>query len=105
MIDEKIWDRLSFMEQLSNIDGEVERLLDDHTRYVFGISEQENSESYLDKINTLLKLTFNDPKNVDLRKYSKEFYDEVDEIKRFLSGEVDDDYIRRYWKQYTDAIS
>ena len=105
MIDNMIWNRLSFMEKLSNIDGEVERLLDDYSRYKSGLSHQEHFEEYLERIKNLITLTFDDQKNSELKKFSKEFYDEVEEINRFLNGEVDADYIRRYWKQYTDAIS
>ena len=31
--------------------------------------------------------------------------DEVEEIKRYLNGEIDADYIKRYWGQYTNALS
>ena len=72
MIDNRIWNRLSFMEQLSNIDGEVERLLDDYSRYNSGLSQQEHFEEYLDKINNLITLTFDDQKNSGLKKFSKE---------------------------------
>jgi len=30
---------------------------------------------------------------------------EMDEIRHYLNGERDADYILRYWRQYTDAIS
>ena len=33
---QKSWNKLTFFEQLSNIDGEVKRLVDDHEDYLRG---------------------------------------------------------------------
>ena len=35
---QKNWNRLSFFEQLSNVDGEVRRLVEAHNKYINGIS-------------------------------------------------------------------
>ena len=47
-------------------------------------------------------MTYTDPKNF---RRERELLEEENEILRWYNGEVDDDYIMRYWKQYTDAIS
>lgn len=102
---QKNWNRLSFFEQLSNVDGEVRRLVEAHNKYINGISSVDYSNQYLDKVKKLINMTMFDPKNVEKGYRYIELNDEVDELKRFINNEVTDEYILSYWDEYTKAIS
>ncbi len=96
------WSVLDIKEQLSNIHGEVKRLVRARNNYVNGISKEDFTASYMKKIHDLIIMTCDDPKN---SRRKEELIDEENEIHRWLDGEVDDEYILRYWQQYTNAIS
>ena len=96
------WNKLDIKEQLSNIHGEVTRLVRARNNYRSGRSNEDYTDSYIKKIDNLIFMTCIDPKNF---RRERELLEEEHEIKRWYDGEVDDDYILRYWKQYTDAIS
>ena len=100
-----IWSRLSFFEHLSNIDGEVSRLIDDHERFCRGEIENDHALDYVKKIVKLIEYTFDDPKNKDKLIVEKELNDEVNEIIKYLNGDYTAEYISGYWNQYTRAIS
>lgn len=102
---QKTWNRLSFFEQLSNIDGDVKRLVETHENYIAGKSPEDYAQKYLENIIKLVKMIMLDPKNTVKGYRSIEFYDEIDEIKRYISGEVEGKYILSYWNEYTKAIS
>ena len=99
------WEKLTFFEQLSNIDGDVERLIRAHNRYLEGKTEVDQAYFYLDNIKKMIHVTFLDPKNIPFGYRAVELMDEADEIRKYLEGEYSEDYIRRYWNQYTRAIS
>lgn len=101
----KIWNSMTFFEQLSNIDGEVSRLVYDHERYKNKDIDADHSMDYIKNIMNLIKLTFEDPKNRDKTVIETELDDEVTEIIRYLNGDYPPEYITGYWHQYTDAIS
>ena len=96
------WNKLDIKEQLSNVDGEVRRLVRARNNYKNGTTKEDCTMSYVNKIGNLIRLTCEDPKN---SKRKDELIAEENEIGRWLNGEVDDDYILRYWAQYTNAIS
>lgn len=96
------WNELTRLEQLSNIDGDVIRFIDAHERFCSGQVKKDYMDFYLDKICKFVQKTVEDPKNLGIE---KELWDEVDEIRRYQRGEVDKEYILRYWNQYTEAIS
>ncbi|MCR5402802.1 MAG: hypothetical protein K6E91_03165 [Butyrivibrio sp.] len=96
------WNKLDINEQLSNIDGEVRRLVRARNNYRKGVAKEDHTLSYMNKIGELIRLTCEDPKNA---RRKEELIAEENEIGRWLNDEVDDDYILRYWAQYTDAIS
>ena len=100
-----IWNTMTLFEQLSNIDGEVNRLIDTHERYVSGKTENDASPGYIGNIIKLIEMTFDDPKNQDKKIIEKELFDETNEIIKYLNGDYPAEYIRRYWNQFTDAIS
>ncbi len=102
-MNQEIWNNLSFFEQLSNIDGDVERLIRAHEKFINHEVDKDNGLFYLENINKLIRLTFLDPKNESKSYRAKELYDEVEEIKKYLNGEYTSDYIRSYWNQYTNA--
>ena len=99
------WEKLTFFEQLSNMDGDVERLIRAHHKYLEGKSDTDRGYEYLYHIKKLITLTFMDPKNAQKGYCAIELMDEVDELRKYLEGEYPDDYIRRYWNAYTRAIS
>lgn len=101
-MDSVRWNKLDIKEQMSNIHGEVKRLVRAKNNYKSGISSEDYSQSYISKIHDLIELTCSDPKNF---KRQAELREEEGEINRWLGGEVDDKYILRYWEQYTNAIS
>ena len=101
MTEEK-WYSLDIKEQLSNVHGEVERMVRSRNNYMTGKSESDYTVSYMNKIHKLIAMTCSDPKNVRRR---AELIDEENEMRRWMTGEVDDTYILRYWEQYTRAIS
>lgn len=98
----EIWFSLTLKEQLSNIHGEVTRLIRARNNYLSGKSSQDYSESYLKKIHDLIEITCEDPKN---KRRQPELSAEENELRAWMNQEVDDDYILRYWEQYTKAIS
>lgn len=104
-MDKENWDKLTFFEQLSNIDGDVERLIRAHNRYKEGKTDSDQGFFYLENIERLTGLIFEDPKNKEKGYREKEIRDEIDELKGYLNDEYTDDYVRRYWKAYTRAIS
>ena len=99
------WNRLSLFEQLSNIDGEVKRLVEAHEAFVSGNSQTDHSDFYIEKIDRLIRMTVFDPKNSSKGYRELELMDELNEIKDYLAGKESADYIMRYWNQYTNAIS
>ncbi len=99
------WNSLSFFEQLSNIDGDVERLIRAHEKFENKSSEKDNGFFYLENIRKLIQLTFFDPKNAERGYRAIELYDEAEALEKYLNGEFSADYIRRYWNQYTKALS
>jgi len=99
------WNSLSFFEQLSNIDGDVARLIRAHEKYINHESETDNGYFYLDNIRKLLSLTFFDPKNKDKGYRAIELMDELAQIEEYLNGRYDADYIKRYWNQYTKGVN
>jgi len=100
-----MWNELTLFEQLSNIDGDVERLISSHEKYKKGESEKDNALFYLERIKKLVKMIILDSKNSSRGYMAVELYDEIDEIEKYISGEYSADYIRNYWNQYTKAIS
>ncbi len=102
---QKIWNRLSFFEQLSNVDGEVRRLVQVHENYKSGNCTEDYSTQYLEKIIKLIRMTMLDPKNTVKGYRFIELNDEIEEIKRYINDEVSDSYILSYWDEYTKAIS
>ena len=101
---QEIWNKLSFFEQLSNIDGEINRLIESHEASLADLSKKDYSDFYIDRILKLINMTFDDPKNKNKRICSKELIDEVCEIRRYTKGEVSSNYVKDYWKQYTEAL-
>ena len=99
------WDGLTFFEQMSNIDGDVNRLIRAHEKYVNGESETDNGYFYLENIKKLVRMILLAPENANKGYRAIELFDEVDELRRYLEGEYDDKYILGYWNQYTKAIS
>ncbi|MCR5790195.1 MAG: hypothetical protein K6G83_09950 [Lachnospiraceae bacterium] len=99
------WNSLSFFEQLSNIDGDVERLNHAHEKYINKASEKDNGYFYLDKIKKMIKMILFDPKNSARGYRAIELYDEAEEPRKYLEGEYSADYIRSYWNSYTKALS
>lgn len=102
---QKTWNRLSLFEQLSNVDGDVKRLVETHENYINGNSQDDFSQRYLENIIRLLRMTMLDPKNSVKGYRYVELFDEVEEIRRYLSGDASGEYILNYWNEYTNAIS
>ena len=96
------WNELSLFEQLSNVAGEVHRMIDTRNAYLHGGAKKDYSEFYFNKVKELVDRTIRDPKN---QGREKELLDEIHEIERYRAGEEADTYILRYWDQYTRAIS
>lgn len=69
----ELWNKLTFFEQLSNIDGEVNRLIKSRSRYLSGQTNKDNSAQYLPKISNLIRLTFEDTKNKQYKLRKKNF--------------------------------
>ena len=67
-----------------------------------GKSSQDYSDIYLKKVHDLIDITCSDPQNT---RRHPELFAEEDELLSWMNREVDDDYILRYWEQYTRAIS
>ncbi len=99
------WNSLSFFEQLSNIEGDVERLIRGNEKYENKTWDIDNGYFYLDRIKQMIKLTFFDPKNISKGYRAIELYDEAEELRKYLEGEYSADYIRSYWCPYTKALS
>ena len=96
------WNSLSLFEQMSNIGGEVDRLIYSKKNYDSGTVDKNYVNSYFKKIADLIYYTISDPKNA---KRGRELLDELYEVERYTMGEVDEQYISSYWNQYTEAIS
>ena len=98
------WESLTFFEQLSNIDGDVERLIRAHNRFKDGQTETDQGYFYLDNIKKLIRMTFMDPKNAARGYCAIELMDEAEELRLYLEGAYSDQYIRNYWNAYTRAV-
>ena len=101
-MSKELWYSLGIKEQMSNIHGEVVRMVRARNNYTSGKASEDRSKSYLNKLHDLIIMTYEDPKNVQRE---QELVDEENELKRWMNKEVDDRYILRYWEQYTNAIS
>ena len=101
-MSKELWYSLGIKEQLSNIHGEVVRMIRARSNYRMGKSSQDYTNDHMKKIHDLIEMTNSDPKN---HKRSEELLDEEGELLRWIDGEVDDRYILGYWEQYTNAIS
>ena len=80
------WESLTFFEQLSNIDGDVERLIRAHNRFKDGQTETDQGYFYLDNIKKLIRMTFMDPKNAARGYCAIELMDEAEELRLYLEG-------------------
>lgn len=96
------WNKLDIREQMSNIHGEVVRLIRAGNNYKQGRSSEDYTGKYFDAIVRLIELTEKDPKNA---RRIPELESEKEEIRNWLEGGLTDDYILRYWDDYTRAIS
>lgn len=94
-----------FFEQLSNIDGDVERLIRAHEEFLAGEAKEDYSLFYLNRVEKLIIMTMHDEKNSSKGYRAIELFDEPEEIKGYLDGKYEADYIKRYWNEYTLAIS
>ena len=101
-MSKELWYSFGIKEQMSNIHGEVVRLIRARNNFKTGRSSQDHTTDYMKKIHDLIVITNEDPKNSGR---SRELLDEEKELRRWLDGEVDDRYILSYWEQYTNAIS
>lgn len=104
-MDRKSWEQLTFFEQMSNIDGDVNRLIRAHEKYLKGESETDNGYFYLENIKKLVRMTLLASGNENKGYRAIELFDEIEELRKYLEGEYDSAYISRYWDQYTRAIS
>ena len=104
-MNRETWENLSFFEQLSNIDGDVERLIRAHNKYKNGSSETDLGYFYLDNIKKLIRMTVLDPKNSSRAYCAIELMDEAEELRLYLEGSYSDQYIRNYWNMYTRAVA
>lgn len=93
---QETWSSLSIFEQLSNIHGEIKRYIRAKNKV------SPYADDYYNKVKSLIEMTTADPKNINR---TKEILDEAGELARFRNGEVDADYILRYWSPYTDALT
>ena len=98
------WGQLTFLEQMSNIDGDVNRLIRAHEKYLNGESKVDNGYFYLENIKKLIRMTFMDPKNAARGYCAIELMDEAEELRLYLEGAYSDQYIRNYWNAYTRAV-
>ena len=98
------WNELTLLEQLSNIDGEVNRLVRARERYLQGKTKDDHYGDHIGLITRLIEQTIDDPKNKEKR-IGQELWDELEEIKRYHSDEVSKEYILKYWDAYTRAVS
>ena len=101
---QQMWNDLSFAEQMSNIDGDVVRLVDSHEKALKDGCE-DHAAFYLMRIEKLIKMTLFDPKNYQRGYRAIELFDELEEIKKYLYENNDKDSILEYWNQYTRSIS
>ncbi len=92
------WNSLPTFIQLSNIAGDVKRCVNSRQNFLDGISQNDYSDFYFDKVSKLIHLLVQKPENI---RRQKEFFDELNELKRFLNNEIDGDYILRYWTPFT----
>lgn len=104
-MSQELWNKLSLFEQLSNIDGDVQRLVRAHEKYINGESQNDNGYFYLNNIIKLVKMTILDEKFAQKSYRAVELIDEIEELRKYLSGEYTSDYVLRYWNAYTRAIS
>lgn len=98
------WNELTLLEQLSNIDGEVKRLIRARERFLQGKTKDDHYGTHIGLITRLVEQTISDPKNREAR-IDKELWDELAEIERYHKNEVSKEYILKYWDVYTRAIS
>lgn len=96
------WNALSTFAQLSNIAGDVKRCVDSRQNFLAGISQNDYSEFYFNKVARLIHSLSRKEENVPRE---KEFLDELNELRRFLNNETDGEYILRYWTPFMQFSS
>lgn len=62
-MSKELWYSLGIKEQMSNIHGEVVRMVRARNNYTSGKASEDRSKSYLNKIHDLIIMTYEDPKN------------------------------------------
>jgi hypothetical protein len=78
---------------LSDIAGDVSRCISSRKAFLNGDAKQDYSLFWLQRV---LDACNNEIDESEL----PEFLDEVNEIREYLKGNRDEEYILRYWKQY-----
>ena len=95
---ESEWNSLSTFSQLSNIAGDVKSCVDSRLYFLLGIAKNDYSNFYFEKVTKLVRLMVQKEENIPRQ---KEFFDELEELKRFLNNETDGEYIMRYLDPFT----
>lgn len=96
------WFRYTIFEQMSNIGAEVGRFIDARKRFQNGESSEDYSEFYYNKAISFLNIIEQDPKN---QRRINELEDCKKELEYLKVGVYSDEYIRRYYEQYTAACA
>lgn len=100
-----IWNKLTLFEQMSNIDGDVERMIRSHEKFLSGESDKDYGWFYFENIRKLVKMIILDDKNRNRAYIAVELFDEVELLREYMSGNYPAESIRSYWQEYTKAIS
>ena len=104
-MNQQNWNKLTYFEQLSNVDGEVVRMVRAHERYLSGEAKEDYGPFYLENAIKLIKMTLMDDKNAAKAYRAVELYDEIDILRQYLNGDCSAESVNSYWGEYTKAIS
>ena len=96
------WYDYTVCEQMSNIGAEVQHFIDARNKYRNGAASKDNSGFYFQKAIEYIDIISGDPKN---KKRVAELEDCKKELLALRAGIFSDEYILKYWDQYTDACA
>ena len=96
------WFRYTLSEQMSNIGAEVRHFIEARRDYSSGKSAEDYSDFYYNKALSYIDIIEEDPKNARRR---EELEDCKMELKLLKEDILSENYVIKYWDQYTDACS
>ncbi len=96
------WFQYTLSEQMSNIGAEVRHFTEARKNFRSGKTAEDYSDFYFNKAVSYIDIIEEDPKNA---RRTKELEDCKKELVLLKEGVFSDEYVLKYWDQYTAACA